>query len=617
MYKFKVAVKRSSALLGAVSLLVGVGASTIPALVPAAVSADALNPLTERSLTLSSSSPGWAYTDGSGNSTYAGPDTGTNGLKTGNTFSFRTSSAATIKAFTFQYCTTPAGECQGPGDDAPATYTGSAGNWTSNTARGSDTSSTSDLVIHEDGASNAEVSGANYASLSDNTTATGTGAGSGGTASEYGNVNQVPDGQDTVSPYSYNNPPNPNGFAGNFVVLYGSSATGYVNTYSGSWTMAASNQEEVGITDNGNGTGTGQATGKDNMITLTNSTGIPLNPGDYVKIMFFGTDKNYITNPGAGAFFVKINDYTATSYNSNPPNPITDEADITDGGVTVANVMNQSIEIQTKVLETMDFSVGVVDPDTLSPTELSTATAGSETAHGQCDPILTELSPSDNAINVLTLGNQNAENSLETDNTYITHSYVRLSSNSSGGATIYYAGNTLSNTEGNHVAAIGPTEAAPHTGTEQFGLALDNGSSGTYPVSYAYGAANGTTALESGADYGAATHGAALDSTATTGWVAYQAANSSSVHNPQLYPLVPTANYGGGTGGVNSVDSGGISTDFAFDPNSQTIPTAVASENSQVVNCITGKIRYIANIAATTPAGIYTTKINWIAAPQY
>jgi len=28
-------------------------------------------------------------------------------------------------------------------------------------------------------------------------------------------------------------------------------------------------------------------------------------------------------------------------------------------------------------------------------------------------------------------------------------------------------------------------------------------------------------------------------------------------------------------------------------------------------------MRYIGNIAATTPAGIYTTKINYIAAPQY
>ena len=66
MYKLKDAVKRGSALLGVTGLLVGIGASAMPAF----VSADTLNPLTKRSLTLSSSSPGWAYTDGSGNSTF-------------------------------------------------------------------------------------------------------------------------------------------------------------------------------------------------------------------------------------------------------------------------------------------------------------------------------------------------------------------------------------------------------------------------------------------------------------------------------------------------------------------------------------------------------------------
>ena len=60
-----------------------------------------------------------------------------------------------------------------------------------------------------------------------------------------------------------------------------------------------------------------------------------------------------------------------------------------------------------------------------------------------------------------------------------------------------------------------------------------------------------------------------------------------------------------------------IDTSFAFDETSNLIPVAIASQDSQVVDCVTGKMRYIANIAATTPAGIYTTKINYIAAPQY
>jgi hypothetical protein len=81
--------------------------------------------------------------------------------------------------------------------------------------------------------------------------------------------------------------------------------------------------------------------------------------------------------------------------------------------------------------------------------------------------------------------------------------------------------------------------------------------------------------------------------------------------------LAPLANYSEGTGNINSQYGSGISTKFAFDPDSSLIPTPIASENDQVVDCVTGKVRYIANIAATTPAGIYTTKVNWIAAPQY
>jgi len=589
MYKLKNVAKRSSAFIGAVGLLAGVASTALPAF----TSADALNPLTERSLTLSSASPGWSFTDGSGNSTYAGPNTGTNGKKTGNTFSFRTSSADTIKAFTFQYCTRPAGQCLAPGDNG---WTGSAGSMTRNV----DTTSTSDLNITVDGTTNAEVSSSDY-----NSTLAG---GVSGTAA-YGSVKEVPDAQDTVSPYDYSQQHGTNqanGIAGNFVVLYGSSASGKVTAVSSGWSLTTTNQEE-----NANGTSAdvanGLSTGKNNMMTITNSTGQALGAGDYVKIIFFGTDKNYITNPGSSAFFVKINDFNQTTNN----NPVTDAADVIDGGVTVANVMNESIAIQTKVLETMDFSVGTVDPDTLSAgssSELSTATGGARTAHGGCDPILPNLG---NTLphNVLSMGDPQAENSLQTDKTFATHSYWRLSSNSSGGAMVYYAGNTLSNTEGDKVAAVGTSAAAPLTANEQFGLALDNGSSGNYSVNYAWAA----NAAEQGADSGTTTGGAALDS----GWSTYQSSHSPAVHNPQLYPLVPTTAYGGGTGGINTGDSGGIASTYAFDPNSQTVPTPIATESSKVVDCVTGKMRYIGNIAATTPAGIYTTKINYIASPQY
>ncbi|MEJ0072680.1 MAG: hypothetical protein WDN27_01140 [Candidatus Saccharibacteria bacterium] len=71
----------------------------------------------------------------------------------------------------------------------------------------------------------------------------------------------------------------------------------------------------------------------------------------------------------------------------------------------MANVMNQSIQITTKVLETMQFSVGTVDPDTLSDAQLTDSGAGESTHDKACDPILTGMTASD-AQNVLALGSK-------------------------------------------------------------------------------------------------------------------------------------------------------------------------------------------------------------------
>jgi hypothetical protein len=395
--------------------------------------------------------------------------------------------------------------------------------------------------------------------------------------------------------------------------------------------MATSNVED--------GTGTGQ----NNYITLWNSTGLGLPSDTTVKVIFFGTTNDYITNPGDGAFFVKINTYKAftggTAYNSVGPvtavAPTVSSTDIIDGGVTVANVMNQSIQITTKVLETMQFSVGTVDPNTLA----SGGTAGSSdlfkangnNTHGPCDPIVKSLT-STAPQNVLQLGNQAAESSLSTDATYSTHSYWRLSSNSSAGATVYYSGSTLSNTENDQISAIGTTASAPLRGAPQFGLAIadgtlaaNNGTSanGTAGQNYAVdyntedglGSNAGKGDFENAADQGKSTTDATFATDMTAGSYTY--------HNAQLWPLIPNANYDSGAGIVNGAAGalgtgyGTPNTKFAFDPESQTIPTPIASESSQVVDCVTAKMRYIANIAATTPAGIYTTKINYIAAPQY
>jgi len=607
IHKLKSLAQRGTSLGAAVALVVAsVGSAVLPAM---SAYADALNPLTKRSLTLSSSSPGWSYTDGSGNSTYAPPNSGANGKKTGDIFAFHNSTAnGHIKSISFQYCTHSAGACWVPGDDATP---------------GTDTATTSDLNYHI--SSPAEVGSSDFSTVVGDTSFT---------TNPNGNVSSVPGVTDPLSGVidGVSHPITTGQYAahavaGNFLVMYDNAGTW---TQSTGWTLTAQNVEDAT-------SGPNIHRGTNNYLILTKtSPGAALDvPFDTpIKVLFFGTTNNYRTNPGSGAFFVKINTYNKY-YNASSPGvgevdlsglePAVD-TNVIDGGVTVANVMNQSIQITTKVLETMDFSVGTFDPD-VAPTDNGNSspqtpstyelaygnTAGTGTTkHGPCDAILTGPTPTSPA-NVLQLGDQSSESSLSTTKTFATHSFWRLSSNSSAGATVYYSGHTLSNTEGDQIAPIGASKQAPHHGGEQFGLALDNsdtsGAPGSpYAVNYAQAQDTGDgIKLEHGVDDG-------LVSLAT--FDADNTAANNTYHDPQLLPLVPQTNYADGTGVIDS-GLGSVNTKFAFDANSDTIPVALATENNAVVDCVTAKMRYIANIAATTPAGIYTTKVNYIASPQY
>lgn len=648
-HQLKLIARRGTSLTAAMALVVSsVGSAVLPAM---SAYADALNPLTNRSLTLSSSSPGWSSTDGSGNSTYAPPNSGANGFKTGNYFDFKVSSTATVKAFSFQYCTTSAGNCEVPGNDAVRGTDDIPGHTTdlkinypsaaeiantdnadtgtidvtsgSSAVVGTGTSFTTELKV----GGTIKTAGGNLlviASIEDNThltltaNAANTETGVAFSSNDFlqvidpatGTIKAVPGYTNTNPKYVYDGGTGDaaeaaKDVAGNYIVMYNNGGTWTPST---GWTIGTTNAVSGG------------ATGiTDNYITLTNGTGQALTSGDEVKVLFFATTNNYITNPGAAEFYVKINTYDAETLTSSIP-----DGNVIDGGVTVANVVNQSIQITTKVLETMQFSVGTVDPNTLSsdsgsgPSEMDDAygTGQGVTTHHTCDTILKALLPSDPA-NVLELGDQNAESSLSVSHTYSTHSYWRLSSNSSAGATVYYSGHTLSNTVGDEIDPIGPTKASPAKGAEQFGLALANTSNAAdtgygadtsgsplhqdFSVSYAQEAT-----YENAADNG-------KTSIDTAGLTADGVIGNASWHTPRLFPLVAASNYNDGTGGVDS----SISTQFAFDPLSDTIPVPLATEDTDVVDCVTGKMRYIANIAATTPAGIYTTKINYIAAPQY
>ncbi len=666
MYTLKSIARRGMPLGAAMALVVSaVGSAVLPAM---SAYADALNPLTDRSLTLSSSSPGWSNTDGSGNSVYAPPNSGANGEKTGNYFSFKPSSSATVKTFSFQYCTTSAGDCEIPGDNSPrgpaptastsdlhiefpsateisGVDTPVAGDVTltngSNAVVGVGTDFVNDLAVNQvfktaggNSYTIASISSPTNLTITSNAVADETNVTF--TKSDFAQVINPSTGDVRAVPgYTNNNPKYQSlsggvgdpaeaakDVAGNYIVMYNNGGTW---TQSTGWTVEAHNVE-----DDGN-------TATDNYITLTSSTGHAFTAGQEVKVLFFATATNYITNPGQGEFFVKINTYSeefddgVDHLGLSDLQPVSDKY-VIDGGVTVANVMNQSIQITTKVLETMQFSVGTVDPHTLDKAQLQASDNGSNT-HTSCDTILTRMiDDPDVPHNVLQLGNQSAESSLETDETYATHSYWRLSSNSSAGATVYYSGHTLSNTVGDEIDPIGPTAKQSLQGSEQFGLALATAAyagghgfdDATYGVNYQTAGVNENGADNNAAGIIAANQPAAnpidgvhesvltdLGAVNTPPWD-YSALNAS-FHMPRLDPLVPEANYANGSG---TIINGG-SAQFAFDPTSDTVPVPIASQNTQVVDCVTAKMRYIANIAATTPAGIYTTKINYIAAPQY
>lgn len=501
--KFKEVVGRASAFTLAVALLGGVMASALPA----TAFADALNPLTERTLTLTSSSPGFHYLDGSGNSTYAPPGSGPNGKQTGERYSFKVSTDSSasgtnvaIQAFTFQFCTTAAGFCSSPGNNA-----GNDNPFGGHTPdRGADTTTSSDLSV-------------NYTTPVQNT---------------------------------------------DFEIYVGG-----VRDNTGGWAMTVANKED----------GQGAWTSQNNFITLAKA-GSVIKPtsGTQIEVVFKASMTNYITNPGYGAFFVKINTFNSATNTD----PLVDTANIIDGGVTVANVMTDSIQIQTKVLETMSFSVGTQDPDTVDPTQNGTVSD----SHGPCD--LIEVNEDIN------LGDDQAEYSLSPSVAYDGHSYWRLSSNSSGGATVYYSGATLSNTVGDQINAVGTTAAISHPGMEQFGLAYD-----------------------STAD--------ALDNRAVTGMVDLIAADALlpadqkvGYEAPHLTPLVAGGAYDLGIGDIND-DTVAANAEFAFDDNSLTNAVPFATYNADVIKCSTGKMRYLANISPNTPAGVYTTKLNYLAAPQY
>jgi len=154
------------------------------------------------------------------------------------------------------------------------------------------------------------------------------------------------------------------------------------------------------------------------------------------------------------------------------------------------------------------------------------------------------------------------EGTLSFAQAYDAHSYFRVSTNANGGTVIYYSGDTLKSGS-NSIAASGTSAVASDVGTAQFGLAIDSADTQT-------GSGHSFTSLTASSPYGT---------------------------------------------GNGTITDGGTA-QFAYSTASLTTPVQIASA-SGTITCDTGSVRYLGNISTTTPPGIYTTTISYLAVPTY
>jgi hypothetical protein len=279
-------------------------------------------------------------------------------------------------------------------------------------------------------------------------------------------------------------------------------------------------------------------------IVIKNSTGatITAGAGQFVKVEFVATSTNFFRNPDAlyangvaspnqsQTFFSHITAYSSdTSFTGGTA---------LDEGTVTSSIAN-TVSINTRVQETLKFSVG--------------GSGGSaDTPSGLASNPTTTCAALDTS-GALTMGDNNQSLSAATASN--AKSFARLATNSSRGAKILYAGQTLKSTAGDSILALS-AQSSSTAGTEQFGLTVlaTDGN----PVDTVY------------EDYSALTP--------ATGY-----------NNPAQYN---------------------------FSTGSNTSPVLLASSTG-VVGCDTLPIKYVANISNQTPAGLYSTKVSYIAVPAY
>ena len=140
------------------------------------------------------------------------------------------------------------------------------------------------------------------------------------------------------------------------------------------------------------------------------------------------------------------------------------------------------------------------------------------------------------------------------------HAYVNIngkfaaSTNAASGMSIFAGGTTLTSPQGNTIAAIGSSSASSNAGSEQFGFCVAT-SGGTISAASPYNDANCSTA----------------------------------------------------TGGVDGYGTAKFAYDVTSSPNMTSVGGMKIASSTNPSTTTTGTLAYIANIAVTTKAGIYST----------
>lgn len=295
---------------------------------------------------------------------------------------------------------------------------------------------------------------------------------------------------------------------------------------------------------------------------LTDTTGLVVAPNTplTITVEFPASETESFTNPTTtGTYFVHVatfNDSTVTTYSEAA---FLGAQGLDEGTVTSSTAT--AIDINTRVEETLRFSIegdmrdGPDNANSGTPTAGSGAFNGPTSAASNCAPLT--------GLGTIRMGDQ-ASNALGIDATYDAASYFRLATNSSNGARVLYVGDTLRSGSTETITAIGAAGSTIDDpiaeNNEQFGLGM--------------------------------------------------------IAVPNLAGTTTEVDRDGGGSYLNAVTGYGAGDTLAGFESTTTTPVLLASSNG-IVQCDTGAVRYIANIAEETAAGIYTTRIVYIASPSY